>query len=238
MKKAIIIGASSGMGRELAKILSKEKYAIGLVARRTELLLELQRELHTKSYVKSLDISKQDESMKGASELIEEMGGVDLIIITSGIGHLNKELNWDKEKETIDVNVAGVTSMINVSLKYFIEKNFGQLVVISSIACLRGGREAPAYNASKAYISNYLEGIRCRVKKSKANITITDIRPGLIDTDMAKGEGLFWVQSAQKAADQIYKKINRKKKVAYVTKRWHLIALLLKHMPDWIYYKL
>jgi short-subunit dehydrogenase len=238
MDKAIIIGASSGIGRELAKILSKEKYSLGLAARRSELLLKLQGELNTKSYVKSIDISKQDEAMRKLSELIDEMNGVDLIIITSGIGYINKELNWNKEKETIDVNVTGVTSMINVSLKYFLEKNSGQLVVISSIGCLRGNREAPAYNASKAYISNYLDGIRCKVEKSKADITITDIRPGLIDTDMAKGEGLFWVQSPQKAAYQIYKKVKQKKKIAYVTKRWGVIALLLRHIPDWIYYKL
>ncbi|HEY5560685.1 MAG TPA: SDR family NAD(P)-dependent oxidoreductase [Clostridiaceae bacterium] len=238
MNKAIIIGASSGIGRELAKILSKEKYVIGLAARRNELLLELQRELHTKSYVKIIDISKQDEAMGKLAELINEMDGVDLIIITSGIDHINKELNWDKERETIDVNVTGVTSMINVSLKHFLEKDFGQLVVISSIGCLRGNREAPAYNASKAYISNYLDGISYKIKKDKANITITDVRPGLVDTDMAKGEGLFWVQSPKKVAFQIYKKIKQKKRVAYVTKRWGIIAFLIKHMPDWIYYRI
>jgi short-subunit dehydrogenase len=238
MDKAVIIGASSGIGRELARLLSKEKYCIGLSARRSELLFELQRELNTKSYVKSIDISKQFEAMSKLAELIDEMGGVDLVIITAGIGYLNEELNWDKDKETIDVNVSGVTSMINISLKYFLEKNCGQLVVISSIAGLRGSGDACAYNASKAYISNYLEGIRCKVKKSGANITVTDIRPGLVDTNMAKGEGLFWVQSPQKVAHQIYKKIKQKKNIAYVTKRWRIIALILKYMPDFIYYKL
>ena len=238
MNKAIIIGASSGIGREFAKIFSKEGYSIGLVARRSELLFELQRELPTKSYIKRIDISKQDEAMSKLTELINEMEGVDLIIITSGTGHLNEELNWNKEKETIDVNVSGVTSMINISLKHFMEKNYGQLVVISSVGCLRGSRGAPSYNASKAFLSNYLEGIRCKVKKSNANIIITDIRPGLIDTDMAKGEGLFGVQPLDKASYQIYDKIIQKKKIAYITKRWGVIALLLKHMPDRIYYKL
>ena len=93
MNKAIIIGASSGIGRELAKIFSKEKYDLGLVARRSNLLFELQKELPTKSYVKSIEISKQDEAMRQLTELISEMDGVDLIIITSGIGDLNEELN-------------------------------------------------------------------------------------------------------------------------------------------------
>lgn len=97
------------------------------------------------------------------SELITEMKEVDIIIITSGTGYINHELDWQKEKNTIDVNVSGVTSMINVSLKHFIGKNSGQLVVISSVASLRGSSDGPAYNASKAYICNYLEGIRCKV---------------------------------------------------------------------------
>ena len=238
MKKAIIIGASSGIGRELAKLLSKDNYVLGLAARRIDMLNQLQKELDTKSYVKCIDIAKQDEAMKKLTELIDEMTGVDLIIISSGVGFINPELDWDKERDTIDVNVSGVTSMINAALKHFIEKNSGQLVVISSVAALRGSSEAPAYNASKSYISNYLEGVRIKVKKNKLNITITDIRPGLVDTDMAQGEGLFWVQPVEKAAGQIYFKIKRKKDVAYVTKRWGFVAFLLRLMPDWMLYKL
>jgi len=237
MKKAIIIGASSGIGREVAKILSKDNYILGLAARRNELLVQLQKELNTASCVKCIDISKHEEAISQLIELIDEMENVDLIVITSGTGYINNELDWDKEKETIDVNVSGVTAMINISLKYFMERKAGHLVVISSIAALRGSGICPAYNASKAYISNYLEGIRCKVKKNKIDLTITDIRPGLIDTEMAKGEGLFWVQSPQKAAYQIYKKIKQKKDIVYITKRWHIVALILKHMPNWIYYK-
>lgn len=238
MKKAIIIGASSGIGRELAKILSKHNYILGLAARRDDLLIQLQNELNTESFVKHIDISKQIEAMTRLTELINEMNGVDLIMITSGIGYINNELNWQKEKETIDVNVQGITAMINISIKHFMEKNSGQLVVISSIAALRGSRIAPAYNASKAYISNYLEGIRGMVKKNKSRITITDIRPGLIDTEMAKGERLFWVQPLQKAAYQIYNKIKHEKNIAYITKRWGIYAFIVRLIPDWIYYKL
>lgn len=238
MKKAIIIGASSGIGRELAKILAKNNYILGLAARRDELLHQLQKELDTESYVKCIDISRQHKAMNLLDELIAEMKGVDLMIITSGTGHINHELDWHKEKGTINVNVSGVTAMINVSIKHFLAKNSGQLVVISSIAALRGGSDGPAYSASKAYISNYLEGIRCKIKKEKLNITITDIRPGLVDTEMAKGEGLFWVQPPDKAAQQIYDKIVKKKDIAYVTKRWGIIAFFIKRIPDWIYYKL
>ncbi len=237
MKKAIIIGASSGIGNELARILAKDNYILGLAARRVDLLLQLQEDLDTETYVKHIDISRPDEAMTKLSELIAEMQDTDMIIVTSGTGHINHELDWQKEKDTIDVNVSGVTSMINVALKYFIEKKVGQLVVISSIAALRGGSESPAYNASKAYISNYLEGIRCKMKKDNLNITVTDIRPGLVNTEMAKGEGLFWVQPVEKAAQQIYAKINKKKNVAYVTKRWSLVAFLMKHIPERFLYR-
>ncbi|NCA67839.1 MAG: SDR family NAD(P)-dependent oxidoreductase [Clostridia bacterium] len=238
MKKAIIIGASSGIGRAIAKILSSEGYILGLAARRTELLTRLQNELATQSYIKYIDISVQDKSIKGLSDLIDEMSGVDMIIITSGNGFINPSLDWEKEKSTIDVNVSGVTAMINTAIKHFYEKGYGQLVVISSVAALRGSGGAPAYNATKAYLTNYLEGIRCRIKKDNKNISVTDIRPGLVDTDMAKGEGLFWVQPVDKAAGQIYAKIKKKKKVAYVTKRWGIIAFILKHIPERLLYKM
>ena len=238
MKKAIIIGASSGIGKELARILAKDHYILGLAARRVELLHELQEELDTNTYVKYIDISRPEEAMNRLTELIAEMKDINIIILTSGTGYINHELDWQKEKDTIDINVSGVTSMINVSLKYFIEKNSGQLVVISSVAALRGGSDGPAYSASKAYISNYLEGIRCKVKKDNLNITITDIRPGLVDTEMAKGNGLFWVQPVEKVAHQIYTKINKQKDIAYVTKRWRIIAFLMKRIPDWFFNKL
>ncbi|MBF4693761.1 SDR family NAD(P)-dependent oxidoreductase [Fusibacter ferrireducens] len=238
MSKAIIIGASSGIGRGLAKILAEDNYDLGLMARREKNLVELQKELPTKSYVQYIDISKQDEAIANLRELITDMNGVDLVIVTSGSGHINDALDWDKEKQTIDVNVSGVTAMIGTAYKYFEEKTQGHLVVISSVGAIRGSRQATSYNASKAYISNYLEGIRCKAKKDELDITITDIRPGLIDTDMAKGEGLFWVQPLEKASKQMYKSIKQKKEIVYITKRWAVIAFVLKHMPNWIYYKM
>jgi short-subunit dehydrogenase len=108
-------------------------------------------------------------------------------------------------------------------------------VVISSIGGIRGSSQAPSYNASKAYQINYTEGLRQKAAKLKMPIFITDIRPGLVDTKMAKGEGLFWVMPLEKAVNQIYKAIIRKKKVVYVTKRWHLIAMILKLIPRPIY---
>ncbi len=238
MKRAIIIGASSGIGRELAKVFSQDGYVVGLTGRRVDLLISLQQELSTPSFVKRMDVSQLSEAMRCLEELIREMNHVDLIVISAGVGFINTELEWEKEKATIDVNVAGFAAMANVAVKHFIEQSSGHLVGISSIAALRGSGATPAYNASKAFASNYIEGVRQKVSKLKLPIVITDIQPGLVDTAMAQGEGLFWVAPPEKAARQIFDVIKSRRKHAYVTKRWRTIAWLLKIVPDYVYHKM
>ncbi|MDP2865410.1 MAG: SDR family NAD(P)-dependent oxidoreductase [Elusimicrobiota bacterium] len=238
MKKAIIIGATSGIGKELAKVLSENNYAVGIVGRRAELFTEFQKRNPSIIYLKRINVSQTTEAMNLLKELIKEMGGMDLIVISSGVGFINPELNWEAEKETIDVNISGFAAMANVAMRHFYKQGFGHLVGISSIAAIRGSGDSPAYNASKAFVSNYLEGLRQKVSKMGIPVTITDLRPGFVDTAMAKGEGLFWIASPQKAAKQIFKAMESKKKHAYITKRWRVIAWLLKIMPGWLYKRL
>jgi short-subunit dehydrogenase len=236
--KAIVMGASSGMGKELAKILSANNYVVGLVARRLNLLEELQKELPGKSFIAQIDLTQFADAEKKFREMIAEMGGVDLVIISSGYGDLNRNLDWKIEKETIDVNVSGFTLIAGVAFQYFLEKGSGHLAGISSVAALHGNRSAPAYSASKAYVSNYLEGLRQRAVRSKKPITITDLKPGFVKTPMSKGGNLFWVATAEEAAEQIFDAIRDKKKMAYITRRWRLIAWLMKVAPDWVYNKM
>ena len=238
MKKAIIIGASSGIGKELTKIFASHGFEVGIAARRTDLLNELFAEIPTKIYTATIDIKNTDIAIQSLEKLIKDVGDVDIIVISSGVGHMNSLLDWSKEKETIETNVSGFTAMAGVAMHYFIQKRSGHLVGISSIASIRGDNAGPAYSASKAFMSNYLEGLRKKVAKEKIDITITDIQPGFVDTAMSKGDGLFWVASPQKAAKQIFQVIQQKKKKAYITKRWAIIAWLLKIMPDFIYYKI
>ena len=235
MKKVIIIGASSGVGKELAKIFASNDYEVGIASRRTDLLNELAAELPTKVYVASIDVSNSHLAIQSLEKLIKDMTEVEVIIICAGTGYLNPSLIWSQEKETIDTNVTGFTAIAGVAMRHFINRKSGHLVGISSIACIKGSNICPSYNASKAFISNYLEGLRKKAVKEKLKISITDIQPGLIDTAMAKGEGLFWVASSQKAAIQIFKAIQQKKKKAYVTKRWAIVAWLLKILPEFIY---
>lgn len=238
MKKAIIIGSSSGIGMQLAKVMSKDGFVLGLTGRRIELLNNLKNNLSTQAYTKQMDITNFNESISCLNSLIDEMEGVDVIIVCAGTGYINKNLEWKLEQETINTNVLGATAIIDASINYFISRKSGHLAVISSIASLRGSAECPAYNASKAYLSNYLEGIRCKMKKQNLDIAITDIKPGLVNTAMAKGDGLFWVMPLQKVTDQIYTALKKRKDQVYVTKRWAFLGLVLKLIPKSLYYKM
>ncbi len=205
------------------------------MARRVKLLQAIQQKIPSKTYVEYLDISHATDALERLQHMILEMGEVDLIIINSGTGLLNSELDWLKERETLDVNVYGFCALTGAAFNYFLKRGQGHLVGISSIGALRGNDVAPAYNASKAFMSNYLEGLRKKAFKSKVPVIITDIKPGFVDTEMAKGEGKFWVASPIKAAEQIFSAIQKRKSHAYITRRWILIGWLLKFMPNCIY---
>jgi short-subunit dehydrogenase len=238
MKKAIVIGASSGIGRELAKKLSQDGYTVGVMARRKHLLEELRKEIQSEIFIQEIDLAHTESAMDILSTFINQMGGIDIIVISAGAGEINNDLNWQVENETIKTNVIGFTALVNVAIHHFIERGLGHLVCVSSIAALRGGRESPAYNASKAFEANYMEGLRKKIRKLQLPIIVTDVKPGFVKTAMAKGEDIFWAAPAEKAARQIHVAIKKKTPNVYVTRRWRLIAWILKAMPDYIYEKL
>jgi short-subunit dehydrogenase len=234
MKKAIIIGASSGIGKELALKLADEGYDVGLTGRRQDLLQDIQQLRPDQFHIDVFDVTAPEFTTKLES-LVADLGGLDLFIYSAGIGELNQNLAIELELPTIGVNVKAFNEAIVWAYKYFENQKKGHIVAISSIAGLRGGAFAPAYNASKAYQINYLEGLRQKVKKQRLNLTITDVRPGFVATDMMKSDVVFWVSSAEKAALQINDVIKAKKNVIYVTKRWSIIAGLLKILPRFLY---
>ena len=237
-KKAIIVGATSGIGRQLAILLANSHYIVGITGRRKNLLDELKHQQPDNFIVADFDIT--DTFLVGGKldALAAQLGKVDLLILSSGTGDLNKALDFEIEKETLDLNVVGFTAVADWSINYFRQQEQGHLVAITSIAGLRGGRQAPAYNATKAFQINYLEGLRQKMTKMRLPIYITDIRPGFVDTPMAKGEGKFWVAPVEKAVAQIMTSIKRKRSVVYITKRWGIIAIIVCFLPDWMYNKL
>lgn len=235
MNKTIIIGATSGIGKGLALKLAAQNDKVGITGRRAELLNELKVQKPTSFYTKTFDITETHIIVEKLEALAKALGGLDLLIISSGIGNLNDELNYEIEKQTIETNVTGFTCVADWAFNYFENQKTGHLVAITSVGGLRGSSNAPAYNATKAFQINYLEGLRQKATKLKIPIFVTDIRPGFVDTAMAKGEGQFWVTTIEKATNQILQAIKKKRKVVYITKRWKLVAAILKRIPQQIY---
>ena len=230
-KNIIIIGATSGIGRALFERYIVKCNSLGIVGRRTHLLDELQHQHPSNTYTATADITKQDEIEKAIYTLHTELGSFDLAIVCSGTGDLNPSLDYDVERPTIDTNVTGWTFVVDMLYHIFEQQGHGHLVAITSAGGLRGEPMAPAYSATKAYQINYMEALRKKAFKAGGNITVTDVRPGLVDTAMAKGEGLFWVMPVEKVARQISTAIRRKKSKVYVTKRWHILAIIYKNLP-------
>jgi short-subunit dehydrogenase len=236
MPNAIVVGATSGIGRALAIELTKEGYTVGATGRRTERLDELKEECPARIYTRFMDVRDTQEAPIALQQLIDKMGGADLIVINSGV--LFRDAGWEGIKAMIDTNVTGFVAIAEVALEYFLGRRSGHLVGISSIAGIRGAKGSPVYNASKGFEITYMEGLRHRIAKTKLPVTITDIRPGFVDTKMIEDRGgLFWVTSPEKAAGQIIDAIKKKKKRTYITKRWRAIAWLANTVPDWIYHK-
>lgn len=240
MKRAIVIGATTGIGRELAILLVREGYRVGITGRRENLLQELHQECPEQIVYKRMDVARHDLAQQQLKDLIQELGGMDVIYLNAAIGYDNRALEWDRDNEIIDINVKGFVALAVTAMHYFFEQGYGHLVGISSISALRGYGYCPSYNASKAFISNYVEGLRHLAVLRNIPIDVTDVKPGFVDTPMIKDfelDKVFWVASAEKAARQIYKAVQKKKYHVYITKRWQLIAWLMKRIPEPIYLK-
>ncbi|ARV07476.1 hypothetical protein BTO04_12595 [Polaribacter sp. SA4-10] len=239
MKNAIVFGATSGIGKSLTEILVKEGYRVAVTGRRLEKLEALKTAYPTQILVKHNDIQDLEAVEKVFTEIVNEFKTIDLVVQSSGVGYVNPKLEWDKESQTINTNVLGVTKLYVLAYNLFRKQQFGHLVGISSIASIRGSRSAPVYFASKAYQKAYLESLYLKTKTIKSKkVFITDIRPGFVDTPMALGEHVFWLVPVEKSAKQIYTAIKKKKRVAYVSKRWVLVAWVLKIAPAWLLKKM
>jgi len=237
MKKVIIIGASSGMGREVAKLYAQDGNRVAVTGRRYNLLESLRQEYPNNIITGAFDV-RQMENPGKLDTLVNQLGGMDICLICAGIGTISKELSWEIENETFETNVSAFTQISAWAFNYFVKQGHGQLANISSIASWRGNSHAPAYSASKAFQSVYFEGLHMKAMQLKLPLIITDIQPGFVQTKMAQGNKRFWVSSVEKAALQIRKGMDSGKFRFYVTKRWRIIAWIMKRVPDFIYHKL
>jgi short-subunit dehydrogenase len=229
-QKIIIIGASSGIGREIACKYVADGNMVGISGRRENLLNELKEKFPGQIFTSCFDVMS-NECQQKIQQLIDKLAGLDILIYNAGFGDPSKELNFEIENTTTKTNVNGFVEIVSSAFNYFAQQGHGQIAITSSVAAIRGNSWAPAYSASKAFMSNYAEGLNIKAKRLQKDIFVTDIRPGFINTKMAKGNKQFWIVPKQKAAKQIIRAIEKKKRVAYISKRWWLVAQIMKLLP-------
>lgn len=235
-KKIIIAGATSGIGKEIAVQYVLKGCVVGITGRREGLLNELKEKFPSQIFTACFDV-RDEKNIEHLQQLINTMNGVDVFIYNAGYGEPSKILDVEIEKRVYETNVKGFVDLTSFMFNYFVSQGYGHIAATSSVASVRGLSLAPGYSASKAFMSTYMEGLHMKSKKIKAKIYITDIQPGFVKTKEAKNKQ-FWAASPQKAARQIIAAIEAKKRRVYVTKRWWLIAQLMKYAPSSIYHRL
>ncbi len=236
MKNILITGATSGIGRELALQLSAAGNKVGLMGRRTEKLEELKVLIGDNAFIRTLDVTDLEAAKSVYEDLAEEMGGMDIFILNAGVGIAKTIAPWRADRNTIEVNVLAFAHGCHFAFEYFMEQGHGQIVGMSSIASHLATHRAASYTASKHFISNYMTGFKQKAKRVDADITVTDIRPGFVKSEMtARNKGMFWVADTDKAVRQMISAINKKRNIVYITKRWWLVAMLARITPQFVW---
>ncbi|KAA3617799.1 MAG: SDR family NAD(P)-dependent oxidoreductase [Calditrichaeota bacterium] len=230
-KKALIIGCTSGIGLELTYQMIEKGYIVGGTGKREDVLIELDKEFSGHFHwcvFNSQDINTIKPTL---SHMIKKMHGMDICIIAAGTIGENHNLQWAIDEKTIRTNVLGFTAIANFAAHYFLKTGSGHIVGISSLNKFFGSICHTSFNASKAFISIYLEGLRNRMEKQK--IYVTEICPGFLKTPSFDGfKEMLWIIPMKRAAKQIIKAIEHKKKIAYISKRWYITGWLLRLMPS------
>ena len=229
--KAIIIGASSGMGLEVAKLLLAEGYHLGVAARREDRLQALKLLAPDRVEVQAIDVTA-DNAPARLRSLIDRLGGMDLFFYASGIGKQNRTLTPDIELDTVNTNGMGFTRMIGEAYRYFAERGEGHIAAITSIAGTKGLGPAPSYSATKAMQNVYLQALEQQANARKLKIRFTDIRPGFVDTDLLKGDFHYpMMLKPETVARQIVKALKNKRHIKVIDWRYALLTALWRRIP-------
>ncbi|WP_185958185.1 SDR family NAD(P)-dependent oxidoreductase [Fodinibius sediminis] len=237
-KKIVIIGATSGIGRALACEMHHRGYVVGATGRRQERLQALKQELGERLFIQAMDVSRPGAATEDLEVLLRRMKSMDIIVLNAGISTSvsGSSGRCRDDLEVIAVNVNGFAGMAAHAFERFEEQGYGHLVGVSSIASLFGWGASAPYNASKAFVNRYLQGYRQKARHSTADIAVTNLVPGYVESEMTKGrDGLFWAAPASRAARQMADAIERQLDHSYITRRWRLVAWLLKLTPQWIW---
>ena len=237
-KKVIIIGATSGIGREVALIYIAQGWKVGVAGRREAELEALRSAYPEQVSAKALDVTKEDAPQK-LQALIEQVGGMDVFLLSSGIGKQNPTLETGLELATAATNVEGFIRMTNAAFHYFEQQGHGHLAVISSIAGTKGLGAAPAYSATKGFQNIYMDALDQLARMKKLNIRFTDIRPGFVATPLLNNQKKYpMLMDAPIVALDIVSAIEKKKRVAIIDWKFRLLVGFWRLIPKWIWLRL
>ena len=238
MKRAIVIGASSGIGREVSRLLLADGWTVGVAARREDRLLELKASSPDNVEVMRIDVTAADAGER-LLELVKRLGGVSLFVYCSGVGWQNAGLEPAPELATVDVNVRGFTAMVGTMFNYMAANLGGDIAVISSVAGTKGLGVAPSYSASKVYQNTYIQALEQLSNMRRLHIRFTDIRPGFVDTDLLSGGGHYpMLMDKTVVARHIVRAIYAHRHVCVIDWRYRVLVALWRAMPSWLWRKL
>lgn len=237
MKRVIIIGATSGIGLEVAKCYLKAGWQVGVAGRREEELEKLRQTAPRQVFTQQIDVTRED-APRQLQLLIDKMQGMDIFLLSSGIGKQNLSLRPDIELQTAATNVEGFLRMVNTAYHYFEQRGKGHIAVISSIAGTQGLGSAPAYSATKRFQNTYIDALDQLARMNKVNIFFTDIRPGFVATALLKDDKYPMLMQATKVAACIVKAISRRKRVVIIDWRYRVLVFFWRLIPRWLWVRL
>ena len=236
-KKVIIIGATSGIGREVAKLYIARGFRVGIAGRRAEELEAIRKEAPQQVFTEVIDVTKEDADTHLLS-LINKVGGMDIYLHSSGIGKQNPTLTPDIELKTGATNVEGFIRMVTAAYHYFAQQGHGQIAAISSIAGTKGLGIAPAYSATKCFQNTYLDALDQLAHMNRLNIHFTDIRPGFVATPLLKDDSYPLLMKATDVASSIVKAIDKRKRTVIIDWRYRILVFFWRLIPRWLWERL
>ncbi len=239
-RRAVVMGATSGIGLEVVRELCRRGWQVGIVGRRAEVLEKIQAETDGVIARACIDITHADAPDE-LLQFVADMGDIDLYFHSSGIGYQNPSLDSDKELCTVETNALGFTRMVNAAFNYFARRERpGHIAVISSIARTKGLGAAPAYSATKRYVSHYMECLQqlCAIRHLR-HIRLHDIRPGFVRTPLiADGNSYPMQLDASRVARSIVRGIERNRSIITIDWRYRLLVAGWRLIPRWLWVRL
>jgi short-subunit dehydrogenase len=235
MKRAIIIGATSGIGCEIALRLVAEGWQTGVAGRRADKLETLQKAAPERITTQTLDVTQEDAPER-LQQLIAQTGGMDLFLLSSGMGKENPDLLPDTEDRTLATNALGFTRMITAAFRYFKAHGGGHIAVISSVAGTKGMGAAPAYSATKRFQNTYIDALAQLARMQKLPIRFTDIRPGFVATDLLDSAKHYpMLMQPGPVAEQIVRALSQHRRVVVIDWRYAVLVFFWRLIPGWLW---